>query len=280
MANARVVTDSAAELDPGVAEELGITVVPWRIRTGEEIVPDGPGLRNASFYGKRARGRSSLSALPPTAGDLTRVYERLARETEEIVSIHPSPQLAPLVRIANELRRSFTGRCRIHALNGQFMSRALGLLVVEAAKAAAAGMPGEDIARWVNGLIPYVYLAFYVDAPRKVVRPNASVDMEEWGGTATFTPLLLIEEGEIVPLLRSRRRGTPVERLVEFVTEFEGLRHVTVIHAGLREEIDPLKAQLSEALPDLAFEEHIYGPVLASRIGADAIGVVVFEASP
>jgi DegV family protein with EDD domain len=280
MANARIVTDSAAELDPGLAEELRIAVVPWRIRVGEETVPDGPRLRDASFYRERARKRSPLTALAPTAGDLTRVYESLARETEEIVSIHPSTQFAPLVRIANGARRGLVGRCRIHVLNAQFMSRALGLLVVEAAKAAAEGMSGEDIVRWINGLIPYMYMAFYVDAPRKIVRPSASVDMDEWGGTATFTPLLLIEEGEIVPLLRSRRRGSPVERLVEFVTEFEGLRHVSLVHTGMREEINPLKAQLSEALPDLAFEEHIYGPVLASRIGSDAIGAVVYEASP
>ncbi|NIO70975.1 MAG: DegV family protein, partial [Anaerolineae bacterium] len=46
----KVVTDSTAHLEPGVAEELGISIVPLNIHFGDEILRDGIDITAAEFF--------------------------------------------------------------------------------------------------------------------------------------------------------------------------------------------------------------------------------------
>ena len=45
MAEARIVTDSSADLPADVIAELGIKVVPFQVRVGHDVYVDGPELR-------------------------------------------------------------------------------------------------------------------------------------------------------------------------------------------------------------------------------------------
>lgn len=278
MSNARIVTDSSAEVDPQVADELGITVLPWRLRLGAETLADTPEMRTEAFYREAKSKQLTPTALAPTALQMGEAYARLCQDADDIVSIHPSTQLAPVLDAANQARASFLGRCRIHVLNGEFFSYALGLLAIEAGRAAQRGMSGEEIVRWIKGLVPHTYVAFYVDSPQNLVRRGVAREVETQWTSSSFKPLLLIERGQVIPLLRSRKRGTPIERLIEFIGEFEAPTRVALLHTGLRADYAELRDQLSDSMPDLAFEERFYGPVFWSSVGPEALCVVVTEA--
>jgi DegV family protein with EDD domain len=277
MSITRIVTDSTAELPASVVEELEITVVPWTLHMGAETLTDGPQYRTAHYYRETIRRKVMPAAVPPTAATLGSVYGRLCRDTDDIVSIHPSSQLAPVVRAAQQARREFVGRCNIHVVDSRYISRALGQLVIEAAKAAKAGMSGVDVVRYVNGLIPRTYFAFYVDTLDYLARRGLVMDVGVRQGVATFKPLLLIEEGEIVAMQRSRNRGTPVERIYDFVAEFGNIKTLSLLHTGLSRDVEELKEMLATSLPQVDYEEHIYGPVLWSYFGPTALAAVVHE---
>jgi len=89
--------------------------------------------------------------------------------------------------------------------------------------------------------------------------------------------LLMVENGHVAYLRRSRRRGTPVERLFEFISEFEQPDHLSIVHTGLSSGGAELGRMLQEQAPDLAYSEHIYGPVLSSLIGPVGFGVAVVD---
>ncbi len=183
-----------------------------------------------------------------------------------------------MVRAASQARLGMLGRCDIHVVDSQFISRALGLLVIEAARAAQRGMSGAEVARLVHGMVSHTYLAFYVETMEYLRRSGLVAGSRDLlGGSGGFKPLLLLEEGEVVAMQRSRNRGTPVERLVEFITEFEGLQSAAILHTGLGNGFDEIRSQLAELNPKLVVEEHIYGPVWASLVGPMALGAVVFE---
>jgi DegV family protein with EDD domain len=278
MSMVRIVTDSSAELPEELIEEYAITVVPWRLQMGTETLVDGPNLRTSAFYRDVIKKRTLPTAMPPAARQFADVYSRLCGEAGEIVSIHGPAQLAPVVQAASQARLGLLGRCDINVVDAQFISRALGILVIEAARAAREGLSGAEVARLVHGMVSHTYLAFYVEAMDYLKRSGlVTATRDIMGGVAGFKPLLLLEEGEVVAMQRSRNRGTPVERLVEFIAEFEGLHTATVMHTGLGNGFEEIRKQLAELYPKLIVEEHIYGPVWASLVGPMALGAVVFE---
>jgi fatty acid-binding protein DegV len=144
------------------------------------------------------------------------------------------------------------------------------------AQVAQEGMSGTEIIHLVGSLISRNYFAFYVETLDHLKRRGfiRNVRLRESGLSRS---LLLFEDGEIASLRQSRSRGAPVERLVDFVTEFQDIEYLSVVHTGLGPGIKGISSLLGEDLPDQDFEEHIYGPVLASYIGMLALGVVIFE---
>lgn len=278
MGSARIVTDSSADLSADVVEELDISVVPLRIETGPKTLVDSPDLRSSEFHSRMLEDKTTPTVLAPTPQQFVQVYRQLALETDEIVSIHLSSRFNGTARAANSGRGGLLGRCTISVIDSQLISRALGILVTEAALAAQSGARASDIVRLVRGLIPRTYLAFYVENLNSLGRssPFPPPSGPGWG-VRQSRPLLILEDGQITPVRRFHKRGTPLERLCEFVAEFQALKQLAILHSGLVREVDRLKEQLAELLPGQAIEEHIYGPVLESYIGARGLGVVVFE---
>jgi len=280
MAQVKIVTDSAAELPQDVIDDLGITVVPWRVQVGPETLIDGPALRTEDFYRDMVKRRRAPTVTPPTAQQFAEAYSRLARETDEVVSIHGPAELGQALQAARQGRMGLLGRCEVAVLDAQFTSRALGILVEEGARAARAGFKAAEVVRIVNGTIPRTYFTFYVEAIDHLMRQGLLRESrEQMGISVGYKPLLLLEEGQIVSLQRSRRRGEPSERLLEFISEFRGLQELHLLHTGLAPGVQDLKTLLAEAAPQIAYREHIYGPVLAALIGPAAIGFAALESA-
>jgi len=276
MSITRIVTDSTAELDPEIAQSLGITVIPWRLRLGSESVSDGPDYRSAQSYRDMIKRRLMPIALPPTPKQFDDAFRMLSNESDEIFCIHASSQISGVIRVATQARRAFMGRCQIQLLDSQFISRALGIIVESTARAAMDGVSGSELVRYANGLIPITYFAFHVDVPDYLQRSGIMPEARE-ARTRLARSLLMLEEGAVVPLQRSRRRGTPVERLIEFIAEFQSIHELALLHTGLNPAINEMRELLADALPNQQFEDHVYGPVLFTYIGPTALGVVVHE---
>jgi DegV family protein with EDD domain len=277
MAQARIVTDSTAELDPVMAEELGITIVPVRLRLKTETVLDSAVLRAPAFHEETIRGRYVPQVIAPSVQEFGQAFRAVTQETDDVVAIQ-STIPSNILRPAREAAAPLLGRNSIEVLDATFVSRAMGEMVVEAARAARDGNGGADIVRLVRGLIPRIYFAFFVDSLAQVKKSGFfRAGVAPTVASATARPLLVMEEGTIVPQFRVRNKGSATERLVDFANEFAQLRDLTIVHSGLATELEPLRQQLGESLPDLSVAEHIYGPVLSALLGPKALGIVAVE---
>jgi len=275
--NARIVTDSTAELPSEVARQLGIVVVPLTIRVGSKALVDETRLQSVEFHGRMAKNGVVATAVAPTRAQFADAYSQLSEESSCIVSIHISSRLNNTVKIAKDGSVGFLGRCRVSVIDSRVVSRALGILVTEAAKAARDGASGQEIVRLVLGMIPRTYFAFYVQDPDHFPRKGLLRPGRGSGLATVGSPLLTMEDGEIRPVYRLRGRGTALEQLLEFVAEFRGLRKLSIVHSGLMPEVGEFRERLADLLPDGIVGEHIYGPALGTYIGPAALGIVAFE---
>ena len=140
-----IVTDSAAYLDPRIAKELNVRVVPFEVRVGQKSFRDGIDLDAVGYYDLVRQYDDGVQVVPPLTQAFYQAYVELGQRTNEILSIHPPEALTPAIRYAREAARMLLGRLQIVVLDSQTISLGLGLLVENAARAADRLQSGSII---------------------------------------------------------------------------------------------------------------------------------------
>ena len=73
---------------------MGITVVPVYLRFGEKVYRDRVDITEDEFYQKLEKSPVHPTTSQPTPEDFASIYRKLAKETDEIVSIHLSAKVS------------------------------------------------------------------------------------------------------------------------------------------------------------------------------------------
>ncbi len=278
MTRVRVVTDSAAELPAEVVERLRITVLPLSIHFGDEVLRDGVDITPDQFYRKLERSSVLPTSSPPSLKTFESVYNELNKTTDQIISIHVSSRLSQTVNVAHNAVESFIGRCRITVVDSLSISLGLGILVRAAAEAAAKGLSLDEIVRLVRGMIPHIYIVFFVETLEYLERGGRiSKSQALLGSMLNIKPIISIEDGEIIPLEKVRTRAKALDKLFEFVAEFSRIDRVAILQSAPQEDAQALIERLEMFFPEMAFPVLTYGPVLAAHIGPKTMGVIVYE---
>jgi DegV family protein with EDD domain len=282
MATVRIITDITAHIDSDLIAKHQITVLPVEIRFGDQLFRITARDDWDRFFRHIADSpaKSAEASVPNSV--LQDAYNRLARETEEILVLPGSSKLSNSFAEARAVARSFLGRCRINVMDSMTSSWGLGLLVKAAAEAAATGRSLDAIVRLVRGILPHIYLVFFVERLDYLERGGRIGPAQALLGTMLhIKPLLLVEDGEIMPVEKVRTRTMAIEKLVDFVAEFARVEQVIILRSPLENEIDDLVSELREhlslALPGRRFPVIEYDPVLACHLGPEALGVIVYE---
>ena len=276
----RIVTDSAAYLAPALVKELGIGLVPFHIHVGERAYLDGIDMDTAEYYRLLRDHDAEISVSPPTVQEYYRTYSELAESTSEILSIHPPEALTPSVNNARQAARMLLGRCQIVVIDSQTVSLGQGILIEAALHAAREEKSFEEIVRIVRGLVSRIYIVFSSEDLEYLKRGGRIGEAQALLGTMLgIKPFLTLEDGEIQPMEKVRTREEALEKLAEFVSEFDTIEQLAIIR-GMHEQSDEigfLTERLHTLFADLDIPVIHYGPVLASHIGPGNLGVIVYE---
>jgi DegV family protein with EDD domain len=274
----KIVTDSSSDISAHLAAQLGVSVLPVRIRLGDQVYRDGVDIDRSDFYRHLAQGVGRPFPEPPLPEDFQRVYRRLLTGTDQVLSLHLSSRLSKTAQVAREAAKTFLGRSKITVVDSHMISWGLELLVTFAAQAAHRGATAEDIVRLVRGAIPHIYMVFHADNPDYAQYAGRLSRTRLQGETLSgLKPLLIMEEGEILPMERIRVRGKPTERLLEFVSEFARFDRATILQGRLSDGAQSLFEHLLEAFPEKRLDIKPYGLALATCLGPDALGIGVYE---
>jgi DegV family protein with EDD domain len=282
MERIRIITDVTSQLPPDVVEQHRIIVLPLEIQFGDEQYVLNPGDSPDQLYRSMldSPARVARVRIPPNA--VQTAYRQLNSQAEEILVITGSSKLSEAYSIARAEAQAFLGRCRITVMDSMSTSKGLGLVVETAARAAQDGHPLDEIVRLIRGMLPHIYLVFFVDRLDYLEQGGRIGPAQALLGTMLrIKPLLLIEDGEIIPLEKVRTQRMAIEKLADFVGEFATIQQVHIMHGphidGGGELVKELRALLELVLPKRKFPIMEYDPLLACHIGPGAVGVTVYE---
>lgn len=280
MSKVYIVTDSAAIIEPAIAGRLGITIVPLTVRIGHEDYQDGVDLDHEELLLRMARDRIHPRVVGPTAEQFQRTYRRLTRRTNQIISLHSSASLSLVHREARIAAREFLGRCDIVVMDSETLSLGLGILVQESAQLARASLPLDEIVRQIRGMIRRVYVTIITDTLDYLEHSHLISPAQVILGTMLgIKPSLAIEGGEIIPMEKVRNRDRAIDKLTEFASEFSHIEQMAILQSTPypTEETKILQSRLELITPGQEHPILLYGPLLASHIGPDGMGLIVYE---
>lgn len=280
MSKVTIVTDSATTIEPLVAKQLDVTILPLIVRIDGQDYQDGADLDHEGLLLRMARDRIRPHIVGPTADDVRRVYTRLTRSTDQIISLHSSASLSPICQEAQKAADEFRGRCDIVVMNSETLSLGLDILIREATRLANASVTLNEILRQIRGLMRRIYIVLITDTLDYLEHSHLISPAQAILGTMLgIKPFLALEEGKIIPMEKVRSRERALDKLAEFASEFSNIEQMAILQSTLypTEETKMLLERLALITPDRQFPIMLYGPLLASHIGPDAMGLVVYE---
>ncbi|MDY6874881.1 MAG: DegV family protein [Chloroflexota bacterium] len=280
MSKVHIITDSAAIIEPAIAERFDITVMPLTVRIGHKDYQDGVDLDREELLLRMARDRIRPQIVGPTAEQFRHIYRHLTRHTDQIISLHSSASLSLVHREAQFAAREFLGRCDIAIVDSETLSLGLGILVQKSAQLARASVPLGEIVRQIRGMIRRVYIAIITDTLDYLGHSHLISSAQVILGTMLgIKPFLAIEGGEIIPMEKVRGHDRAIDKLSEFASEFSHIEQMTILQSTPypTEETKILQDRLELIVPGQEHPILLYSPLLASHIGPDGMGLIVYE---
>lgn len=247
----RVITDSTSDIQPELAEQLGIRVVPVYVHFGDKTYLDGLDLRGDKLYSMLSSSPIHPTTSQPSPGDFANVYKEYSGKTDGIVSIHISSRISGTYNSAALARESLESCCPIEILDSKFNSAGLGLVVIAAARLAQAGANLAEVIQEANRAIHQVRM-FGVFSTMKYLARSGRVNK----GIATASqllhvmPLLTFHDGEIMRagLVRTIYKG--MDRIYGFVKSNLPIAEITIAHSAIEDQAIQLKKRLGDFIEE------------------------------
>ena len=278
MKKIRIVTDSSAHLTQEERASLDISVVPLRLRLGRKTYKEGTELKSDAYYNRLQTIKTLPTSHPAVLQDFIDTYHRLSQETDEIISIHISSKLNDTASIARTAAATLRGHTRITVFDSETLDRGLGMVVKCAAEAAKEGASYNEVSRLVRGVIPSIFLSFFVSDLSYLKRDGRISNSQTLLGTMLgIKPLVEIREGNLIVMEKVRDQIDLIDKLYNFISEFAYLNEIALLQHNNTQDATLLLEQLETTYPDIPIFTDRYGPTLASFIGPSAVGVVVRE---
>jgi len=271
----KIVTDSCSDITQNEARKLGITVVPAYVHFGNKVYRDGVDIDSDRFYDKLATSSIHPSTAAPSPGDFARVYERIAEETNEIVSIHVTRRHSAMYDAAMMGKNIASEKgAKIEVIDSKGVTMWQGLVAIAAAQAARAGRSFQQVVDEAHKTINQLRALALLDTLKYAVKGgrigNTIFAIES---KLSIKPLITLVNGEIRPAGMTRSRAKGIDRLREFIIK-TAAADIAIVHSLAAEDAQSLADFARSFFPDIMLRIDKLGPALGVHGGPGALVVI------
>jgi DegV family protein with EDD domain len=274
-----VVTDTTQYLPHEVIERHGLHLVSLYVNWDGRTDRESDLTDYDAYYDFLRAGGDLPSTSQPSVGDFLAVYEPLAANGDDILSIHLSGGISGTVRASEQARDVLIERGMapekmvvVDSLTG---CAGHGFMSVAAANAAADGADLAGAVAAARRMREDLQILVMVDTLEYLRRGGRIGAVRGWiGATLKVKPILTIE-GEMQPVERVRTAGRAIERLIAHLEQRreDGCDQFAIQHIQAPAEAERLAERGREIYgrdPELFSE---IGPVIGTHIGPGVLGV-------
>lgn len=268
-------SESTCDLSKELIEENNISIIPYSVILGDDIVVD-----NAEVPAKIFEFVKETGNLPKTSAINEQTYsdyfENLLRECDAIIHITLSGALTCSVQNA---KLAASKMKNVNIIDSRSLSTGTGLLVLYAAKLAKEGADPETIVEKVSARVPAVQASFVIDKLDYLHKGGRCNALALFGANLLkIHPQIVLKDGKMGPAKKYRGKMEKVvekyceDTLAEFNTPDKSVGFVTYTTAT-EEMINIAKSALEAA----GFEK-VYttsaGGTITSHCGENVLGIL------
>jgi DegV family protein with EDD domain len=253
-----IVVDSTADFFPGLTDELGIAIVPSRLRIDGTEYLDGVTVSPAELWARLRQGQE-VETRPPTPQEYATAFGSLLVQFDQLVCLSVSSQLSGCFESATRslqlLKPSEAGRIRL--IDTGHLSISQALLARRAAEWFRAGGRPDCLEGYLNPLLADTQLCFTVDSLTWLQRSGRlSAVTAFMGNLLNIKPVVALADRRLIPLEKHRGMRSAIEALLRLA-----LRAKEKFPAGF---------DIWVAHADALQEGALLGGLLQSRLGPEA----------
>ena len=279
-----VMTDSSADLNPALEQELGVDIIPLSVNCGNRTFldyPDEREIKTSEFYGMLRSGANAKTAAANVETFLTAMSRHLEQGKDVLYlgfssglsSTYSASEIA-----AQELRERYPER-KVLTVDTLCASMGQGLLVWLTVQELKHGATLEEAAKYAEDNRLHLCHWFTVDDLVYLKRGGRISPAATLIGTMLgIKPVMHTDsEGRLTPVSKARGTKAALRALVDKVGEIgvEPAKNqpMLICHANCPESVEYVKGLLKERFGVTDVRDDFIGPVIGAHTGCGTLGL-------
>ncbi len=273
-----IVTDSTADLPAEIVKKYGILVMPVNVVLDGTTFRDGVDITNDEFYANYEKYKS-MRTEAVRYEDYALAYMKMVQRYDEVICIHCSRHLSETYQIATQVHEDFKKKadCRVAVIDSKTCSMSLGMNVIAAAQATAAGKSFEDVVASVDDIRSRT--SAYVAIPTlKYMRKGKKINgFKALVGLALgVKPVLGFEDGRLA--IKTKLLGKQknmILAMMDSIREDIGSRSITlsITYSGDGSLVESLREVFESSFKCRQIYVAQFGPSISINAGPATYGV-------
>ena len=277
----RILTDSASDILPAEAEQLGVTVIPLNVTLEDgTVLRDGVDMTPSAYYEILAGCRKLPTTSQPSPELFENFFLEAAAAGDEVIGIFLSHALSGTYQCA-KLAADMANVGNVLFVDSGHVCLSEALLVRLAVQLRDSGKTAGQIAAILEHAKEHLHLVAAIDDLkylRKGGRLPAAVAVA--GGMLGIKPLITIQDGKVA--MAGKARGLPGAYVALFkkVEEMGGINPAFPALAGYTvspREVTPIQTYLRDNLQQEDLLVRQIGCVIGTHAGPGAFGIAFFD---
>ena len=277
----RILTDSASDILPAEAEQLGVTVIPLNVTLEDgTVLRDGVDMTPSAYYEILAGCRKLPTTSQPSPELFENFFLEAAAAGDEVIGIFLSHALSGTYQCA-KLAADMANVDNVLFVDSGHVCLSEALLVRLAVQLRDSGKTAGQIAAILEHAKEHLHLVAAIDDLkylRKGGRLPAAVAVA--GGMLGIKPLITIQDGKVA--MAGKARGLPGAYVALFkkVEEMGGISPAFPAMAGYTvspREVAPIQTYLRDNLQQEDLLVRQIGCVIGTHAGPGAFGIAFFD---
>jgi len=280
MSRVYIVTDSTADLTEEEVKQFEISIVPMNISIDDENYIDGVTITKEEFKEKMIASAELPKTAQPSIGRFVEVYDELGKNRDSVISIQMMRSISGTVDAARQA--ADITETNVTVVDSDFTSRSMGMIVKEAAKAAAEGKTVEEILEIIEDTKnrTTLYLTV-VNLDNLIKGGRISQLMGMFSNLLNIKLFLQVINGKIEIIQKGRGLKSLQKKYDEIFEQMKsapnGIQEIGIMHAGLSDFNQGNIARVRELFPDVPLTIMTTSPIIMSHTGVDAMAITYLE---
>lgn len=274
MAAVHVVTDSACDLAPDVAEARGITVVPLTIRFGDDELVDQVELSAKEFWDRVITGPHMPETAAPSPGAFQQAFLDAAEAgAPGVLCVNLSSGVSATYQSARTAADAVADRIPVAVVDSQTLTLGIGHMALAAAEMAAGGMPLDTLVAEIEAMKARTAVYGIIDSLDFLRRGGRIGGAQRLiGSMLSIKPVIEIRGGVVEVESKQRTRVRSFEYVSAKVRDAGPLDRLALVN-GAATDFDLLAGMMADVHDPKDTLLGDLGPVIGAHAGPGTIGI-------